>query len=92
MDRFKLIVLAFKLIIAMGEFQDQVAESCTDYFNRFRRQTYVTPKSYLSFLMGYKKIYAEKRKTIGVLAERMNTGLNHTKNLIVFRFDLNFFF
>jgi dynein heavy chain len=59
----------------MGEFQDQVAESCTEYFNRFRRQTHVTPKSYLSFLGGYKKIYAEKRAEIGVLAERMNTGL-----------------
>jgi dynein heavy chain len=59
----------------MGEFQDQVAESCTDYFNRYRRQTHVTPKSYLSFLAGYKKIYAEKRSEIGVLAERMNTGL-----------------
>ena len=59
----------------MGEFQDQVAESCTDYFNRFRRQTHVTPKSYLSFLGGYKKIYSEKKKEIGTLAERMNTGL-----------------
>jgi dynein heavy chain len=59
----------------MGEFQDQVAEACTEYFNRFRRQTHVTPKSYLSFLAGYKKIYAEKRSEIGVLAERMNTGL-----------------
>lgn len=60
----------------MGEFQDQVAESCTEYFNRFRRQTHVTPKSYLSFLAGYKKIYAEKKAEIGVLAERMNTGKN----------------
>jgi dynein heavy chain len=59
----------------MGEFQDQVAESCIDYFNRYRRQTHVTPKSYLSFLAGYKKIYSEKRKEIGTLAERMNTGL-----------------
>ena len=59
----------------MGEFQDQVAESCTDYFNRFRRQTHVTPKSYLSFLAGYKKLYEEKRGEIGQLAERMNTGL-----------------
>jgi dynein heavy chain len=59
----------------MGEFQDQVAESCIDYFNRFRRQTHVTPKSYLSFLGGYKKIYSEKKKEVGTLAERMNTGL-----------------
>ena len=68
-----------ELVIAMGEFQDQVAESCTDYFNRFRRQTHVTPKSYLSFLAGYKKIYSEKRKEIGVLADRMNIGKNITK-------------
>jgi dynein heavy chain len=64
-----------ELVVAMGEFQDQVAESCLEYFTRFRRQTHVTPKSYLSFLGGYKKIYAEKHKQIGVLAERMNTGL-----------------
>ncbi len=64
-----------ELVIAMGEFHDQVAESCAEYFNRFRRQTHVTPKSYLSFLAGYKKIYAEKKAEIGLLAERMNTGL-----------------
>ncbi|CAF4974001.1 unnamed protein product, partial [Rotaria socialis] len=52
-----------------------VAEACVDYFNRFRRQTHVTPKSYLSFLAGYKSIYTDKRKDIGKLAERMNTGL-----------------
>ena len=43
---------------------------------RFRRQTHVTPKSYLSFVDGYKTIYAEKRSQIGELANRMNTGLD----------------
>lgn len=43
---------------------------------RFRRQTHVTPKSYLSFIDGYKTIYAEKRSQIGELANRMNTGLD----------------
>lgn len=36
----------------------------------------MTPKSYLSFVDGYKTIYAEKRSHIGELANRMNTGLD----------------
>lgn len=47
---------------------------CIEYFQRFRRQTHVTPKSYLSFLEGYKTIYSMKKNEIGLLAERMNTG------------------
>nr|XP_006825999.1 PREDICTED: dynein heavy chain 5, axonemal [Saccoglossus kowalevskii] len=63
------------VINTMGVFQDLVAETCIDYFNRYRRQTHVTPKSYLSFLEGYKNIYQQKRDAIGVLAKRMETGL-----------------
>ncbi|VDP90905.1 unnamed protein product [Echinostoma caproni] len=63
------------VVRTMGVFQDLVAESCLDYFQRFRRQTHVTPKSYLSFIGGYMEIYSSKRKEIGLLAERMNTGL-----------------
>lgn len=41
---------------------------------RFRRKTYVTPKSYLSFINGYKEIYAEKLESINEQAERMQIG------------------
>lgn len=63
------------MVNTMGIFQDIVAESCVQYFERFRRQTHVTPKSYLSFIEGYKIIYSQQHDAIGLLAKRMNTGL-----------------
>ncbi|KAI5624125.1 dynein heavy chain 5, axonemal, partial [Silurus asotus] len=63
------------VISTMGTFQDLVARICIEYFQRYRRQTYVTPKSYLSFIKGYQSIYHEKIAAVGLLAKRMNTGL-----------------
>lgn len=48
---------------------------CSLHLSRFRRQVYVTPKSFLSFLMGYKMIYSTKLREIQILAKRMNVGL-----------------
>uniref|UniRef100_A0A8C9WHP3 Dynein axonemal heavy chain 8 n=1 Tax=Scleropages formosus TaxID=113540 RepID=A0A8C9WHP3_SCLFO len=59
----------------MGIYHDKVSIACESYFERFRRRTHVTPKSYLSFINGYKTIYTEKYSTINTLAERMNVGL-----------------
>ncbi|KAK3736698.1 hypothetical protein QZH41_011488 [Actinostola sp. cb2023] len=64
------------VVQSMGVFHDIVAETCIEYFDRFRRQTHVTPKSYLSFIDGYKTIYKENKSYIGELAERMKTGLD----------------
>lgn len=54
--------------------QDLVAEKCAEYFERFRRRMFVTPKSYLSFINSYKIIYTEKITHVGTLAERVKTG------------------
>ncbi|XP_013776527.1 dynein heavy chain 5, axonemal-like [Limulus polyphemus] len=64
-----------QLVEAMGSIHDHVATCCVDYFQRFRRSTHVTPKSYLSFISNYKSVYKQKQEEIGELARRMDHGL-----------------
>ncbi|KAJ8919734.1 hypothetical protein NQ315_006262 [Exocentrus adspersus] len=59
----------------MAEIHDNVADFCTQYYNKFRRRTYVTPKTFISFLGAYQVLYKTKLDEIGVLAMRMKNGL-----------------
>ncbi|XP_075954128.1 dynein axonemal heavy chain 8-like [Anarhichas minor] len=64
------------VVTSMGTYHDKVSDTCESYFERFRRRTFVTPKSYLSFVNGYKRLYSEKHNDINTLAECMNIGLD----------------
>lgn len=46
-----------------------------EYFEKFRRNVFVTPKSYLSFLNSFIAVYSEKKRDIDNEAKRMKTGL-----------------
>ncbi|XP_010135844.1 PREDICTED: dynein heavy chain 8, axonemal-like, partial [Buceros rhinoceros silvestris] len=65
-----------QIVETMGLFHDIVSESCVNYFQRYRRKAYVTPKSYLSFINGYKELYTEKLESINEQAQRMQIGLS----------------
>ncbi|KZC10625.1 Dynein heavy chain 5, axonemal [Dufourea novaeangliae] len=64
-----------ELVNALGSIQDFVSVNSAEYFQRFRRATHVTPKSYLNFIGGYKNIYHSKQHELGEGAKRMDTGL-----------------
>ncbi|XP_063608047.1 dynein axonemal heavy chain 5-like, partial [Penaeus indicus] len=64
------------LVKGMGTIHDNVSQLCTEYFQRYRRAAHVTPKSFLSFISIYKKIYNSKREEIGESANRMTSGLD----------------
>ncbi|XP_043247781.1 dynein axonemal heavy chain 8 [Colletes gigas] len=79
LKKFKVICtpeVKLQLIEVMGDVQDDVNDICTEYYDRFRRQVYVTPKSFLTFLEGYKALYKQRLDNINTLAFRMSNGLN----------------
>ena len=59
----------------MGFVHVAVTRACKEYFEKFRRNVYVTPKSYLSFISGYRKLYADKLAEVKTLADKINSGL-----------------
>ena len=55
------------------------SSQCTAYFQRFRRNVYVTPKSFLSFISIYKKVYGDKLGAVRSDAEKITNGLAKLK-------------
>lgn len=60
----------------MGQVHINVTAACQEYFDKFRRHVYVTPKSYLSFIAGYKSLYEKKLVYVRELATSINSGLS----------------
>ena len=60
----------------MGNVHFLVTNICDVYFQKMRRQVYFTPKSYLSYLQAYKKLYILKYKELDVQESNFRIGVN----------------
>jgi dynein heavy chain len=63
------------LMSHMANIHSIVQAATLEYFEKYRRHVYVTPKSYLSFLKSYQVLYTEKFREIKELADKINNGL-----------------
>ena len=59
----------------MGNVHGSMTTACQEYFERFRRNVFVTPKSFLSFLSSYRKLYEQKLAHTRGLASSISSGL-----------------
>lgn len=59
----------------MGNVHLMVSDVATLYFQRMRRQVYFTPKSYLSYLGSYKKLYLTKYKQLDQQESNFKIGV-----------------
>mmetsp|Transcript_13743 Transcript_13743/g.31844 ORF Transcript_13743/g.31844 Transcript_13743/m.31844 type:complete len:4493 (+) Transcript_13743:136-13614(+) len=63
------------LITHMANVHRIVQEATGEYFEKFRRHVYVTPKSYLSFIKNYTQVYRKQHGDVKLLADKINVGL-----------------
>lgn len=59
----------------MGNVHLMVTDICDLYYSRMRRQVYFTPKSYLSYLQAYKKLYLIKYKELDQQESNFSIGV-----------------
>ena len=60
----------------MGSIHNSIQKVCELYAQRMKRFVYVTPKSYLSFIEEYIKLYVVKKQEISTKESIINNGLN----------------
>lgn len=53
----------------------QIIETCTEYYQKMRREVFVTPKSYLFFIKAYQKLYLEKYQDLEKQEVNFKIGL-----------------
>ena len=63
------------LINHMGAVHRMVSDGTDLFFERYRRRTYVTPRSYLGFINLYREVYVKKVAHVEELASSINSGL-----------------
>ena len=63
------------LLTHMGFVHRSTNAVCDQYFESTRRRVYQTPKSYLSFISSYKKMYKQQLDKINDQESRVNLGL-----------------
>ena len=68
-------VVRVALIGHMGKVHEMVGDSTNLFFDKYRRRTYVTPRSYLGFIELYKEVYVKKVARVEELASSINEGL-----------------
>lgn len=68
---------------SMGNVHLLVNGACDLYFAKMRRQVYVTPKSFLSYLNSYKSLYLEKYKELDIQGNSFKIGLNKIQEATV---------
>merc|ERR1711871_1114556 len=63
------------LMTHMGMVHTLVTQVCDEYFVSMRRKVFQTPKSYLSFIQSFMKLYADKLAALKEKEGRVNLGL-----------------
>lgn len=64
-----------EIIKGMSFIHQNVTEMCEEYYRRFRRQIFVTPRTLLTHLDSYKAMYVEKYENIQMMSKCMENGL-----------------